>query len=38
MMAGIDLREACQAAIVSPLSDEPSMVAALQDLVDATFV
>ena len=37
-VSGIDLREACQAAIVSPLSDEPSMVAALRDLVDATFV
>ena len=36
--AGIDQREACRAAIVSPLSDEPSMVGALSDLVDATFV
>jgi nitric oxide reductase NorQ protein len=38
IVCGIDLREACQAAIVSPLSDEESMVAALRDLVDATFV
>ncbi|MCK0538094.1 CbbQ/NirQ/NorQ/GpvN family protein [Alcanivorax quisquiliarum] len=38
MVAGIGPREACQAAIVSPLSDEPSMVAALSDLVEATFV
>ncbi|PRB83024.1 AAA family ATPase [Pseudomonas sp. MYb185] len=38
MVSGIDLREACYAAIVSPLSDEPSMVGALRDLVDATFV
>lgn len=36
--AGIDPRKACRAAIVSPLSDEPSMVNALGDLVDATFV
>lgn len=36
--SGIDLRTACRAAIVAPLSDEESMVAALQDLVDATFV
>ena len=38
MISGIDQREACRAAIVSPLSDESSMVAALHDLVDATFV
>ena len=38
IVCGISLREACQAAIVSPLSDEPTMVAALSDLVDATFV
>ena len=35
---GIGLREACYAAIVSPLSDEPSMIAALRDLVDGTFI
>jgi len=35
---GIPVREACYAAIVSPLSDEPSMVSALRDLVDGTFV
>ena len=38
MMSGIEQREACRAAIVSPLSDEPSMVGALHDLVDATFI
>ncbi|MFA5677121.1 MAG: CbbQ/NirQ/NorQ/GpvN family protein [Pseudomonas sp.] len=38
MVSGIGRREACQAAIVSPLSDEPSMVGALRDLVDATFI
>jgi nitric oxide reductase NorQ protein len=32
------MREACYAAIVSPLSDEPSMIGALRDLVDATFI
>src|SRR5690554_2068440 len=37
MASGIPLREACYAAIVSPLSDVPSMVDALRDLVDATF-
>lgn len=35
---GIGLREACYAAIVSPLSDEPSMIGALRDLVDGTFI
>ncbi|EXF46396.1 ATPase [Pseudomonas sp. BAY1663] len=35
---GIPVREACHAAIVSPLSDESSMVSALRDLVDGTFV
>lgn len=38
MASGIGQREACHAAIVAPLSDEPSMVGALRDLVDATFV
>lgn len=38
MACGIGQREACHAAIVAPLSDEPSMVGALRDLVDATFV
>lgn len=36
--SGIAVREACVAAIVSPLSDDPSLVAAMKDLVDATFV
>jgi nitric oxide reductase NorQ protein len=35
--AGITERSACRAAIVAPLSDEPSLVAAMGDLVDATF-
>lgn len=36
--AGIDVRAACYSAIVSPLSDEPSLVSAMRDLVDASFV
>lgn len=35
---GIPVQTACCAAIVSPLSDEPSLVAAMRDLVVATFV
>ena len=35
---GIGMPQACYAAVVSPLSDEPSLVAAMRDLVDATFV
>lgn len=36
--SGIDLRTACAAAIVAPLSDDPSLIGAMRDLVDATFV
>ncbi|CAG0946547.1 Denitrification regulatory protein NirQ [Gammaproteobacteria bacterium] len=36
--AGIDLRSACLAALVGPLSDDPSLAGAMRDLVDATFV
>jgi nitric oxide reductase NorQ protein len=36
--AGINARTACYCAIVSPLSDEDSLRAAMRDLVDATFV
>jgi nitric oxide reductase NorQ protein len=36
--SGIPVREACQAALVSPLSDDATLVAAMRDLVDATFV
>jgi nitric oxide reductase NorQ protein len=35
---GIDARQACLSAVVSPLSDDASLVSAMQDLVDATFV
>jgi nitric oxide reductase NorQ protein len=34
---GIEEREACYVALVSPLSDDVSLVAAMRDLVDATF-
>ncbi len=34
---GIDLRAACRAAIVAPLSDDAALAAAMRDLVDATF-
>jgi nitric oxide reductase NorQ protein len=35
---GIDIRSACRTALVSPLSDDASLVEAMHDLVDATFV
>jgi nitric oxide reductase NorQ protein len=38
IVAGIPLREACYVGIISPLSDDESLVAAMRDLVDATFV
>jgi len=36
--SGIGVQPACYWAIVSPLSDEPSLVGAMRDLVDAMFV
>lgn len=36
--SGIPVRDACYAAIVSPLSDEATLVGAMRDLVDATFI
>ncbi|MFC4159162.1 AAA family ATPase [Chitinimonas lacunae] len=36
--SGVEVREACYTAIVSPLSDDESLVGAMRDLVDATFV
>lgn len=36
--SGIAVHQACYAAIVAPLSDEVSLVAAMRDLVDASFV
>jgi len=37
-VGGIDIRSACRTALVSPLSDDASLVEAMRDLVDATFV
>lgn len=34
---GIPVREACHTAIIAPLSDDESLLGAMQDLVDATF-
>lgn len=36
--SGIGVREACHAALVSPLSDDAALVGAMRDLVDASFV
>jgi nitric oxide reductase NorQ protein len=36
-LSGIDMRTACLAAIVSPLSDDPALAGAMHDLVHATF-
>ena len=36
--SGICPRQACYSAIVAPLSDDESLVGAMRDLVDATFV
>ena len=36
--SGIAHRTACYGALVSPLSDDPSLLEAMRDLVDATFV
>ena len=38
VVSGISPRQACYSAIVSPLSDDESLVGAMRDLVDATFV
>jgi nitric oxide reductase NorQ protein len=35
--SGIDARRACDVAIVTPLSDEPTLLAAMRDIVEATF-
>jgi nitric oxide reductase NorQ protein len=36
--SGIPVKQACYAALISPLSDEASLLEAMRDLVDATFV
>lgn len=35
---GVATRQACYNAVVSPLSDDASLISAMRDLVDATFV
>lgn len=35
--SGVDMRQACYAGLVAPLSDDPALVEAMRDLVDATF-
>ena len=35
--SGIPRRRACDVAIVTPLCDEPTLLAAMRDIVDATF-
>jgi nitric oxide reductase NorQ protein len=36
--SGIPVKDACYSALVSPLSDDASLVGAMRDLVDASFV
>ncbi|HLS81339.1 MAG TPA: CbbQ/NirQ/NorQ/GpvN family protein [Steroidobacter sp.] len=36
--SGVPIREACYAALVAPLSDDATLVGAMRDLVDASFV
>jgi len=36
--SGISIRQACYSAVISPLSDDESLVGAMRDLVDATFI
>ena len=35
---GVPVREACYSAIIAPLSDDPTLVSAMRDLVEATFI
>jgi nitric oxide reductase NorQ protein len=35
---GVPVRQACHGAIIAPLSDDPTLVGAMRDLVEATFV
>lgn len=36
--SGVPIREACNAGLIAPLSDDASLLATMRDLVDATFV
>lgn len=35
---GVDIRSACRAAIIAPLSDDEALVGAMNDLVDVMFI
>jgi nitric oxide reductase NorQ protein len=35
---GVPVRDACYSAVIAPLSDEPTLVSAMRDLVEATFI
>lgn len=35
--SGIDVRDACNAGVISPLSDDPTLLGAMRELVDAMF-
>ncbi|WP_374012065.1 CbbQ/NirQ/NorQ/GpvN family protein [Pseudoxanthomonas koreensis] len=35
--SGIGVREACNAAVIAPLSDDPTLLGAMRELVDAMF-
>jgi nitric oxide reductase NorQ protein len=37
MRSGLDVREACRAALVEPLTDDAETIAALGEVIDATF-
>lgn len=37
MASGVARRRACEVALVTPLSDDPTLVGAMRDLVHATF-
>lgn len=37
-VGGVDIRDACRAAIIAPLSDDDALIGAMNDLVDAIFV
>lgn len=36
--SGVSIHEACMAGLIAPLSDDPTLLAAMRDLVDASFV
>jgi nitric oxide reductase NorQ protein len=36
--SGVPIREACNAGLITPLTDDASLLAAMRDLADASFV